>query len=119
MTGDFDDVAQKELRLAISEVITASGDPALGNRTTHDAAREWIACGFDDAEEVSEWLAARCFDARVAAVLEEAGFTPAQAALRTEAGNADYEDTIGYKIARGDLSLDEARRIITRAFWHE
>jgi len=119
MTSDFDDVGQNELRLAISEVISAAGGAALGNKTANDAAREWIACGFDDAEEVGEWLAARCFDARVAAVLEEAGFTPAQAALRTEAGNAEYEDTIGYKIARGDLSLDEARRIITRAFWHE
>jgi hypothetical protein len=37
--------------------------------------------------------------------------------MRTSAGAADYEETIGYKIIEGDLSLDEARRIITAAFW--
>jgi hypothetical protein len=38
--------------------------------------------------------------------------------MRTRAGAGDYEETIGYKIIRGDLGLEEARRIITNAFWN-
>jgi hypothetical protein len=38
--------------------------------------------------------------------------------MRTRAGTRDYEETIGYKIINDDLSLEEARRIITNAFWN-
>ncbi|HYY58079.1 MAG TPA: hypothetical protein VE842_12165, partial [Pyrinomonadaceae bacterium] len=90
---------------------------ASGGASPEEAAGLWIDAGFEDAEEVDEWLAARCFSATGAHALELAGITPAQAAMRTSAGAADYEETIGYKIIEGDLSLDEARRIITAAFW--
>jgi hypothetical protein len=30
--------------------------------------------------------------------------TPKQAAVRTRAGSCDYIDTIGYKVANGDLT---------------
>lgn len=114
------DNAEDETLQAIIETLMRTGDAAaLQRRSAKDAAQAWLDAGFDDAEEVEEWLAARCFDPRVAEKLEAAGFTPAQASIRTQAGATSDEDTIGYKIARGCLSLDEARRIITRAFWHE
>jgi hypothetical protein len=79
----------------------------------------WQAAGFDDPEEIAEWLAARCPTPALAQRLEDAGFTPAQAALRTRAGAGNYEDTIARKLSRGDLTFDEARRIITSAFWND
>jgi hypothetical protein len=88
------------------------------NQDATSAAKEWIAAGFDDHEEVEEWLKARCFSARAAAQMEDFGITPQQAALRTKAGNSDYEDTIAFKVANEDLSLEEARRIINSEFWN-
>jgi hypothetical protein len=94
------------------------GDALPGGASPDDAARAWLAAGFADAEEVDDWLAARCFDARAARTLDDAGVTPEQAALRTRAGRAGYEETVAYKFARGDLTLEEARRIITSDFWN-
>lgn len=92
--------------------ITASGRPL------EEVALEWFAAGFDDAEEVDAWLDARCFAARDAQTLERAGLTPEQAARLTAAGAGGYEDTVGFKIIKGDLSLDEARRLMTSDFWN-
>jgi hypothetical protein len=103
---------------SISEVLERHGGPALGGASALEVAREWIAAGFDDAEEVDDWLRARCFRAEGARALEAAGITPEQAAIRTRAGAAGYEDTIGYKLTHGDLGFDEARRIITSEFWN-
>jgi hypothetical protein len=91
--------------------LEAGRDPGL-------AANEWIAAGFDDSEEIEGWLKARCFSATSAAQMEDFGITPQQAALRTSAGNSDYEDTIAFKVANRDLSLAEARRIINSEFWN-
>ena len=109
---------QRELILSISEVLESHGQLALGEAAPEDVAQEWIVAGFEDAEEVDEWLRARCFRATDAQALEMAGITPAQASMRTTAGTANYEDTIGYKLSHNDLSINEARRIITSAFWN-
>jgi hypothetical protein len=109
---------QDETIRLIIEVLDEHGQEALDGATTEETARLWLAAGFDDPEEVDAWLKARCFRASHAQALEAAGFTPEQAALRTRAGAADYEDTIAYKLGRNDLSLNEARRIITSAFWN-
>jgi hypothetical protein len=101
----------------VGAVVARYGAAAIGGANAEAVAAEWLAAGFDDAEEVADWLSARCFRAQDARALEEAGFTPEQAALRTTAGRASYEDTIAYKFAQGDLSGAEARRIITREFW--
>jgi hypothetical protein len=106
----------EKIRL-ICEVLDGHGTDALGGASMEDVARQWIDAGFDDSEEVDGWLRARCFRAERAQALEAAGFTPEQAALRTKAGAADYEDTIAYKLNNNDLSINEARRIITSAFW--
>lgn len=107
-----------EIVRRIAEVLARHGDAALvDGATASDVAQEWIAAGFDDPEEVDDWLRARCFSAPGAETLERAGFTPEQAAIRTRAGTSSYEDTIGYKLTHGDLSFEEARRIITSEFW--
>lgn len=101
----------------IVELLERRGPADAPPKTPEEAAREWLAAGFDDADEIEGWLDARCLDAAGARLLDEAGLTPEQAAIRTRAGRADYEDTVGFKITRGDLSLEEARRIITTDFW--
>lgn len=85
---------------------------------TADNVHAWLAAGFD-AEEVEAWLAARCFTVAGAQKLDEAGFTPDQAAQLTDAGTGNYTDTIAYKVVRGDLSLAAARRLVTAAFWDD
>ncbi len=102
----------------IASVILRHGDAAHRGHSPEEVALEWLKAGFDDAEEIEEWLGARCFTQAGAQALERAGITPAQAALRTTAGASDYEDTLGYKTTSGDLSFDEARRIITNLFWN-
>ena len=72
------------------------GDPA-------DAAKAWADAGFDD-ERTAKWLEARCFDPEAARELDDLGVTPGQAAARTRDGKRDYRDTIGFKVASGDLS---------------
>ena len=109
---------QPETISLICEVLKRHGHDALGDEEAEAIAREWLEAGFDDAEEIDDWLRARCFKAAHAQALEAAGFTPEQAALRTRSGAADYEDTIAFKFGNNDLSLGEARRIITSAFWH-
>lgn len=102
----------------ICDVLKRHADAALENRPAETVAREWLGAGFDDPEEIDDWLRARCFRAAGAQKLERAGITPEQAAIPTTEGTSDYEDTIGYKTTRGDLGLDEARRIVTGQFWN-
>ncbi|MFN2455955.1 MAG: hypothetical protein ABR577_17240 [Pyrinomonadaceae bacterium] len=117
MTNEGDDEAGMTLR-RIGEVLSLHGAAALNGNTIEAAARQWIAAGFEDEEEINDWLRAGCRSATDAARLEAYGITPEQAALRTTAGAANYEDTIARKIINGDLSGDEAKRIITNAFWN-
>lgn len=111
-------IERAETLRRIGEVIAGHVDAAHVYASIEEAAHQWLASGFEDAEEVDEWLSARCFSAAGARSLELAGITPEQAAARTRAGTADYEETIGYKVIKGDLSLEEARRIINSAFWN-
>ncbi|HYG11773.1 MAG TPA: hypothetical protein VD835_17635 [Pyrinomonadaceae bacterium] len=121
MTNDHD--APTETQAALVRLIAGTlrrhgGDALPGGANPDEAARAWLDAGFDDPGEVDDWLAARCFDPRHAQTLDAAGFTPEQAALRTRQGRADYEETVAYKLAHGDLTLEEARRIITSDFWN-
>lgn len=102
----------------ICEVLALYGDAALDGAPPETVAYRWASHGFADADEVNDWLGARCFQPDRAHELERAGLTPEQAALRTGAGSGGYEDTIACKFARGDLTLEEARRIITSDFWN-
>jgi hypothetical protein len=78
------------------ELAAPGGDPAA-------AARDWTQAGFDD-EATARWLEARCFDPAAARALAELDVTPFQATKRTRDGRGEYIDTIGYKVARGDLT---------------
>jgi len=66
-------------------------------------AQAWTDAGFGD-DLTTRWLSARCFDPRTARALAELGVTPEQAAVRTRDGGGDYVDTIGHKVANGDLT---------------
>ncbi|HEY0079246.1 MAG TPA: hypothetical protein VGB73_11415 [Pyrinomonadaceae bacterium] len=118
MKEDDDSESQRAIIQEISEALTRCGDEATAGFPAGEVARTWLDAGFDDAEEVEDWLRARCFSPDGALALDRAGITPEQAALRTTAGTAPYEDTIGYKLTQGHLSFDEARRLINSAFWN-
>lgn len=77
---------------------------------TETWAHAWEEAGFTGAE-VDEWLKARCFQPAAARDLADAGVTPEDAREPTHFGAADYVDTIGYKVANGDLEVDEARQL--------
>lgn len=121
--GDESDLAddddQPRLLARIRETLERSGGAALAGAPAETAAYRWLSHGFSDVEEIEDWLAARCFDPARAHELDRAGLTPEQAAARTTAGRGNYEDTIAFKIAAGDLSLEEARRIVTSDFWND
>lgn len=102
----------------IAATLCRFGPPPTDESAAESVAREWIDAGFEDPEEVEDWLRARCYNAGGAASLERAGITPQQAALRTTAGTDGSEDTLGSKLTHGTLSFDEARRIITSEFWN-
>ncbi|HLL77102.1 MAG TPA: hypothetical protein VK421_17750 [Pyrinomonadaceae bacterium] len=109
---------KRQLIARISAALEQYGEAALAGAPAETAAYRWLSHGFTDAEDVEDWLAARCFDPARAHELERAGLTAEQAGARTTAGRGDYEDTIAHKISRGDLSIEEARRIITSDFWN-
>ncbi len=108
----------KVIQSIVAVIARCDAESVTGNRAIADAARDWMQAGFEDAEEVEDWLRARCFQASAARAMDEAGITPEQAALLTDAGAKSNRETIAYKIACGDLSMDEARRIITNYFWN-
>ena len=114
-----DQPVEEETARQLREVLEGSGEAALDGAPARSVAYRWLAHGFTDPEEVKDWLAARCFRPDLAHELERAGLTPEQAARRTTAGRGDYEDTVAYKIAQGDLTLEEARRFITSDFWND
>ncbi|HEX8070562.1 MAG TPA: hypothetical protein VF546_11465 [Pyrinomonadaceae bacterium] len=109
--------AEGELLRRVCALLAPYGAAATGGAPLESAAYQWLAAGFADADEIEDWLRARCFRARDAQTLERAGLTPEQAALRTTAGRGTYEDTVAYKFARGDLTIEEARRVATSEFW--
>jgi hypothetical protein len=113
-----DDLSDDDTARRVRRLLEAHGDAALDGAPAETVAYRWLAHGFTDEEEIADWLAARCFRPERAHELERAGLTPAQARLRTSAGRGDYEDTLAYKFAEGDLSLEEARRIVTSDFWN-
>ena len=114
-----DGTGDEETARRVREVLEASGEAALDGAPAESVAYRWLAHGFTDPEEVADWLAARCFRPDLAHELDRAGLTPEQAARRTAAGGGGYEDTVASKIARGDLTLEEARRLITSDFWNQ
>jgi len=85
------------------EVIRRFGELATRGGAAEAAAHAWTESGFDDLT-TAKWLEARCFEPAAARSLAGLGVTPNQAASRTRDGRGDYIDTIGYKVASGDLT---------------
>lgn len=96
--------------MTIRDVIESHGHFAHGGNPD-DAAEAWAESRFT-ADDVDEWLKARCFHPSAARDLADAGVTPEMAAMRTEAGAGDYVDTVGFKVADGDLEVEEARDLV-------
>jgi hypothetical protein len=96
--------------MTVRDVIVAHGVFAHGGDPdgTTDA---WEEAGFG-ADETDEWLKARCFSPSAARDLADAGVTPDAARMRTSAGSGDYVDTVGFKVANGDLEPEEARDLV-------
>lgn len=99
--------------MTVFDVIVAHGHFAHGG-DPQSTAEAWEEAGFD-AAEVQEWLLARCFTPAAARDLADAGVTAEMARMRTSAGAGDYTDTVGFKVADGDLSAEEARDILGAA----
>jgi hypothetical protein len=96
--------------MTVREVIERFGYFAHGGNPD-DATDTWTESGFD-AEEVEEWLRARCFHPSAARDLADLGITPDMASMKTEAGRGDYVDTVAFKVADGDLEAEEARDLL-------
>ena len=79
------------------DTIARYGELADRGRNPAVAARAWSDAGFDD-DETAKWLEARCFDPQAARDLADL------ASQRTRDGRRDYNDTIAFKVASGDLS---------------
>ena len=97
-----------------AETIRQFGELADRGASAEVAAEQWTQAGFDDAT-TERWLTARCFDPDAARGLSELDVTPEQCAKRTRDGG-DYVDTIGYKVANGDLTVRQgaARTLSSR-----
>jgi len=95
-------VYEPEARTSVA-TIEQYGDLADRGGDPGAAAKAWTKAGFDDAL-TARWLTARCFDATTARALADMGVTPEQAAKRTRDGGGGYTDTIGYKVANGDMT---------------
>ena len=110
---ETDDEARSELAAlraarAIADVLRAEGEYAHGGNP-EGAAREWADEGFD-ADEVSQWLEARCFAPGAADELRNHGISPEEAATPAERGG--LVGTIGYWVANGDQGADEAAALV-------
>jgi hypothetical protein len=99
--------------MTVGDVIRKHGHFAHGGNPD-SATDAWKEAGFS-ADEVDEWLLARCFIPGAARDLADAGVTPQAARLRTSAGAGDYVDTVGFKVADGDLEPEEARDLVGAA----
>lgn len=85
------------------ETIRRFGQLADPGEAAGVVAQRWTDAGFADAM-TARWLSARCSDPRAARELTELGVTPEQAAVRTRDGGDGGIDTIGAKVAGGDLT---------------
>jgi hypothetical protein len=96
--------------MTVREVIERHGHFAHGGNPD-DTTETWAEAGFE-ADEVDEWLNARCFHPSAARDLADAGVDTLDARMKTEAGRGDYTETIGFKVSAGDLETEEARDLL-------
>ena len=96
--------------MTIRDVIERHGYTAHGGDP--DAiAESWEETGID-AAEIDEWLRARRYSPEAAEDMADAGVRPQMAIMKTDAGSGDYVDTVAFKVATGDLEVEEARELV-------
>jgi len=112
---DDDDDDDDDAPDPLTELLDNAGEWAHGGDSER-AAAAWRDAGFD-AEAVPAWLEARTFDAPSAALLEQTGISPDQAARVSGEGEGAgaYVDSYGYKVSNADLTADEALELIEAA----
>lgn len=94
---------------ALEDMIAViDNDFACGGYSPREIAQEWIDEGFTP-NKVVDWLWAGCFTAASARELAEAGITPNQAQLPWRHGMS-----IGYAVANGQLSIENAITILKK-----
>ena len=98
-----------------ADTIREFGELADRGKDPELAAQAWTDAGFDD-EATARWLRARCFDPEAARALADMGVSPEQAACRTRDGGDGRPNTIGHKVASGDLTARQgaARALSSR-----
>jgi len=96
--------------MTVHDVIERHGHFAHGGNPD-DTAETWTESGFE-ADEVEEWLKARCFNPSAARDLADCGVTAEMTQMKTSAGAGDYVDTVGFKVSVGDLEVEEARDLV-------
>lgn len=100
------------MKRTMADVIEDVGEFAHGGENIQNHAWYWLHAGFTP-EEAEAWLTeARCFLASAAAMMRHAGITPDEAATRERDEFGDYAETLGYRVANGDISVETAERII-------
>jgi hypothetical protein len=93
------------------DVIESAGDFAHGGEDLNNHAWYWMHAGFTP-DEAEAWLTeARCFYASAAAMMRHCGMTPEQAAYRERDEFGNRAETLGYRVANGEISVETARRI--------
>jgi hypothetical protein len=107
-----------ELRkwLMVQSVIDHNWDGIIGDMTAGEIADEWLRAGFL-AHEVWPWWVARCFNPSRTAECRAANLDP-RALIQVCA----LGDTIGYHHSNGDITLAEAKALISRLpgdYWTE
>jgi hypothetical protein len=96
--------------MMIRNVIERHGHFAHGGNPD-ETTEAWSEAGFE-ADEVEEWLNARCFDPSSARDLADAGVSPFDTGMKTAVGRGGYTDTVGFKVSAGDLEVEEARDLL-------
>lgn len=100
---------------AVAEVIRSHGERAHGAEDPVEVARQWVALGIDDPEDVRAWLDAHCSQPRAAAALSDRGITPQDATLHVLTGRDGLIASIGHKVATGALTVSEAVWVVEEA----
>ena len=96
--------------MTIRDVVERHGEFAHGG-DPQSSVEAWEETGLS-AAEVGEWLASRCFDPGAAEDMADAGITAEMAAMHTHAGSGGYADTVAFKVAAGDIEVEEARQLL-------
>ena len=105
--GEVPAINERDVRKIEAILQSESSSTSLEFYRGRQAAESWVVLGFAP-DSVKEWLSTDCGSPVIAKLLSDAGFTPADAALRSR----KYDmRTIAELICLGIFSVDEARYV--------